>query len=90
MNAQWRLKAQDYFDDLGDAFHQHAAAFKNLKAAEGDDIAEFAYETMQVICAFIFANAVPDDIEIEIDHINQYLPTYNRKSVIFENLSSQR
>jgi hypothetical protein len=76
MNAQWRLKAQDYFDDLDEAFHQHAAAFKNLKAAEGDDIAKFAYETVQVICAFIFANAVQDDIKIEIDHINQYLPTY--------------
>jgi hypothetical protein len=79
MNAEWRLKAQDYFDDLEDAFHQHAAAFKNLKRAEGDDIAEFAYETVQMVCAFIFANAIPEDIDIDIDHINQYLPYYKPK-----------
>ena len=79
MNAEWRLKAQDYFDDLEDAFHQHAIAFKNLKRTENDDMAEFAYETVQMVCAFIFANAIPEDIDIEIDHINQYLPYYKPK-----------
>ena len=32
-----------------------------------------------MICAFIFANAVQDDIKIEIDYINQYLPKYQPK-----------
>ena len=79
MNAEWRLKAQDYFDELGDAFHQHAVAFRNLKRAENDDMAEFAYETVQMVCAFIFANVISEDIDIEIDHINQYLPYYKPK-----------
>jgi hypothetical protein len=79
MNAEWRLKAQDYFDDLEDAFHRPAAAFRSLKAAEGDDMAAFAYEAVQMVCAFIFANAIPEDIAIEIDHINQHLPNYKPK-----------
>ena len=79
MNAQWRLEAQDYFDDLEDAFHHHATAFKKLKRAEGDDMAAFAYEAVQVTFAFIFANAIPRGTGIEIDYINQYLPKYQPK-----------
>jgi hypothetical protein len=70
------LEAQDYFDELEDAFHQHAAAFEKLKRAEGDDMAQFAYEAVQVVFAFVFANAIQNDVDVEIDYINQYLKTY--------------
>jgi hypothetical protein len=75
VNAQWRLKAQGYSERLGDVFHQYAAATEKRRRSKGDDMAEFAYETVQLGFAFVFANAIPNDATEEIDHINGYLKT---------------
>ena len=54
-------------------------AFERQKKAEGDDMAAFAYETVQLVCAFIFTNAPKKDFSIEIDYINQFIPKYRSK-----------
>src|SRR5208282_5912042 len=65
-----------YFEQLEDALHNIAVAFKRQKKAEGDAMSEFAYELAQLGLSFALANSISDDFEEELEHINYYMTKY--------------
>jgi hypothetical protein len=65
-----------YFDELEDALHGIASAFRRQKKAESDAVSEFAYELAQLGFSFVLANSVSDDFKEELENINYYLAKY--------------
>jgi hypothetical protein len=79
MDAPMGVEAEGYFDELGDSFHGVASGFERRTKAEGDDMAEFAYQMVQLALALLFGKALPEDFDEEISDLNQHLVRYRPK-----------
>lgn len=79
MDAPTEGEAQFYFERMEDNFHKLATSFVRLKRAEGDDMAEFAYQMVQLAFALLFGEAISEDLEGELFEINQHLKWYKPK-----------